>query len=198
MYPMLAGNGIAVCAADVRGMGDLQPEFSPGARGYQLEHSGEESYAWASLILGRSLLGQRVTDLIALVRCLAGDYPQARIVIAARGELTIPALCAMALEPAISSAYLGGHLVSWRNLLESESYSHPFANFVPDVIKYTDLPQIAASIAPRRVTFAGAVNSEGFPVDVDRVRLLYASPNAEVLKEDAWNVDTLSRATSRS
>ena len=50
LYPELAAAGVAVCAADVRGIGDLQPEFSPGAPGYTRSHESEEDHAWASLI----------------------------------------------------------------------------------------------------------------------------------------------------
>jgi cephalosporin-C deacetylase-like acetyl esterase len=152
LYDQLASSGVAVCAADVRGVGDLEPQFSPGAAGYERSHQGEEDYAWAGLILGRPLVGQRVTDVIAIVDALARQYPQARIAVAARDKMTVPALCAAALEPRIASVYLAHPLASWRSLTESETYSYPLANFVPDVLRVTDLPQIARSIAPRPVT----------------------------------------------
>jgi dienelactone hydrolase len=156
LYDQLAGSGVAVCAADVRGVGDLEPQFSPGAAGYERSHQAEEDYAWAGLILGRPLVGQRVTDVIAIVDALARQYPQARIAVAARDKMTVPALCAAALEPRIASVYLAHPLASWRSLTESETYSYPLANFVPDVLRVTDLPQIARSIAPRPVTVSDA------------------------------------------
>jgi dienelactone hydrolase len=161
LYAELAGGGIAVCAADVRGVGDLAPQFSPGAAGYAREHQDEENYAWAGLILGRSLLGQRVTDILALTTALAREYPEARIAAAARDAMTVPALCATALEQRIAKVYLARHLVSWRSLVAKEEYTCPFANFVPDVLRATDLPGIARSIAPRTVIVAGAVDASG-------------------------------------
>src|SRR5213078_3530888 len=113
LYQSLAGRGYPVCSADVRGVGDLGPEFGAGDPGYTREHQNEENYAWASLILGRPLLGQRVTDIVALVRALASSYPRASVVVAARDRLTVPALCAAALEPRIRKVYLAKHLVSW-------------------------------------------------------------------------------------
>ena len=62
LFQRLAAGGTVVCAPDLRGIGDLKPEYSPGAPSYTGEHEDEENYAWASLMLGRSLLGQRVTD----------------------------------------------------------------------------------------------------------------------------------------
>ena len=148
LYHQLAMSGLAVCAPDLRGVGDLEPQYGPGAVGYTREHQTEGEYAWAGLILGHSLLGQRVTDILAIVRALPAS---ATIMVAAREKMTVPALCAAALEPRISSLYLSRPLASWRSLVESESYSHPLANFVPDVLRHTDLPQIARSIAPRPV-----------------------------------------------
>jgi cephalosporin-C deacetylase-like acetyl esterase len=152
LYAKLAEAGVAVCAADVRGIGDLQPYFTPGGSVYfAREHQGEENYAWASLILGHSLLGQRTTDILAFTQALAQQYPQAKITVAALEKMTVPALCAAALEERIAKLYLAHHLTSWRSVVESESYSVPLANFVPGVLRATDLPQIARRIAPRPV-----------------------------------------------
>jgi dienelactone hydrolase len=146
LYARLAGAGIAVCAADVRGVGDLQPRFSPGAAAYTREHQNEENYAWASLILGRSLLGQRVTDILAMTQALVSSYPSAAVAVAARDRLAVPALCAAAIELRIRKLYVSGRPESWRSIAESETYSAPLANFVPDVLRHTDLPQIARSV----------------------------------------------------
>ena len=118
-------------------------------------------YAWASLILGHSLLGQRTTDIIAYTQALAEACPQRGIIVAARDKMTVPALCAAALERRISKLYLTRHLASWRSLVESETYSQPLANFVPGILRATDLPEIARSIAPRIVTIAGALDASG-------------------------------------
>lgn len=151
LYDQVASSGVAVCAMDVRGVGDLEPQYSPGSVGYERSHQSEEGYAWAGLMLGRSLAGQRVTDILAMVHALAGAYPRAKIGVAARDKMTVPALCAAALEARIGSVYLANPLASWRSLTASEAYSHPFANFVPGVLAKTDLPQIERAIAPRRV-----------------------------------------------
>jgi cephalosporin-C deacetylase-like acetyl esterase len=151
LYDQIASAGVAVCAADLRGVGDLEPQYSPGSVGYRRSHQDEEDYAWAGLMLGRSLVGQRVTDIVAIVQAVAAAYPQATIGVAARDKMTVPAVCAAALEKRIASVYLSRGLPSWRSLVESETYSHTFANFVPGVLAVTDLPQIARSIAPRRV-----------------------------------------------
>jgi dienelactone hydrolase len=192
-----------VCAADVRGIGALVPEFSPGAADYAIWHEKEENYAWSSLILGRPLVGQRVTDILALAACLR-KYPGTagrQIHIAALRKLTVPALCAAALDREIKSIYLSGGLVSLRKLVNTETYSYPFANFIPGVLNHTDLPEIAASIAPRRVTLAGSTDAKGFTMAPDDIRAVYESAdqngNLSIREHADWSVETLtSYATS--
>jgi dienelactone hydrolase len=174
---LLPETGPIICAADVRGIGALVPEFSPGAADYAGWHQEEENYAWGSLILGEPLVGQRVTDVLALVAALRRHPAMAGrpVYIAALGKLTVPALFAAALEREIKGVYLCGGLVSFQNLVETEFYSHSFANFVPSLLNHTDLPEVAASLAPRRITLAGPVNAMGKTMEIDAARAIYRS-----------------------
>jgi hypothetical protein len=186
LYDQLATAGIAVCAADVRGVGDLEGQFAPGSAGYTRSHASEENYALASLILGHSLLGQRTSDIVGLARSLARAYPQAAISLAAREKMTVPALCAAALESRIAKLYLTRHLVSWRSVAELENYSYPLASMVPNSLRTTDLPQIAQSIAPRPVIVAGAVDAAG------RMLSRAEAPYSEYREKAAWDFHSLS------
>ena len=187
LYHQLAAGGITVYAADVRGSGDLQPEFSPGAPAYTRSHQQVDEYAWASLILGHSLLAQRVEDILAWVSAIGN------VALAARGPLTVPSLCAAALDRRIERIYLAGHLQSWRALVETEDYSHPFANFLPGILRYTDLPQIAATLAPRPLTLAGVVDGANRSVITDKVRAVYSADNITIRDSAAWDAESLSR-----
>jgi cephalosporin-C deacetylase-like acetyl esterase len=187
LYDQLASAGIAVCAADVRGVGDLEAQFGPGAAGYARSHSSEEDYAWASLILGRSLPGQRATDIVALAQALAQAYPQAAISLAARDRMTVPALCAAALEPRIAKTYLTRHLVSWRSVTELENYTCPLASLAPSALSSADLPEIARSIAPRTVIVAGAIDAHGTLLPRG------AAPYQDYRERPAWDFDALSQ-----
>lgn len=188
LYQRLAAKGQAVCAADVRGAGDLWPEFGRSHPRYARSHNDEENYAWAGLILGRPLLGQRVTDILALAAALRAHpaLKGRRLAVAALGKMTVPALFAAALDRGIDSLYLAGALVSFQNVLETEYHDHPFANFVPNLLQHTDLPEVAASVAPRRVVLAGAVDARNRRLEVEAVRRIYAGGNVEVLAQADW------------
>ena len=79
LYNRLAAEGCVVCAPDLRGIGDMAPEFSRGAARHARPHNSEEDYAWASLILGRPLAGQRVTDILSIVKGLRSRPEFARL-----------------------------------------------------------------------------------------------------------------------
>lgn len=190
----LALKGYVVCAPDVRGIGDLTPEFARGAAHYARSHADEENWSWASLILGRPVLGQRAGDILAVAAALTA-HPITRslpIWLAARGHLGPPALCAAALDTRIERLYLAGCLVAFRELVETENYTHSFANFVPGILRVADLPEIAQLAAPRRITVAGAVDGAGRRASLDAVRARWQGSHVTVLAEDKWDDQTLS------
>ena len=148
----------------------------------------------SGLILGRPLVGQRVNDILALVAGL-GKHPAVsgrRIVLAARGNLTVPALFAAALDQNISELYLAGGLVSFRSIVDTENYDHSFANFVPNLLRHTDLPDVAAKLASCRITLAGTVDGAGHVMDSSAVRGIYAGSHVTVRDKPDWNLDALS------
>jgi hypothetical protein len=105
--------------------------------------------------------------------------------------LTVPALFAAALERSIGSLYLAGGLISFRNLADTEDYSHPMSNFIPNLLRHTDLPETAAAIAPRKLVLAGMVNGAGRPMDAAAVRAVYPGSHVEVNEQARWTADAL-------
>jgi dienelactone hydrolase len=189
LYDRLTAAGAAVCAPDLRGIGDLTPEFGRHAARNAREHANDEMWAWSSLVLGRPLAGQRVADLLAVVQGLrARPYLQRKpLVLAARGFPSVPALFAAALEPAIDRLYLAGGLVSFQSIVDTEDYNHPFGNFVPNLLLHTDLPDLAASLAPRRIVLAGAVDGAGREMAPEDVRKRYTGAHVKVLADPLWD-----------
>ncbi|HEX7362037.1 MAG TPA: acetylxylan esterase [Bryobacteraceae bacterium] len=188
LYHQLARSGQVICAADIRGMGDMQPEVGRGNPRYEIPHDHEEAYAWASLILGNPLLAQRILDTIAVVQAFKNHIAAHRqIALAARGRLTVPALFAFNAYKEINSLYLAGGLVSYQNLLETEIYKQSLANFGWNLFHLTDLPLLASQSAPRHIHLAGAVNAKNEVLPVEEVRRLYPSQNIKVSKSADWN-----------
>jgi hypothetical protein len=148
------------------------------------------------MALGKPLLGQRVTDILALAAALRA-HPGLKgrpLVLAAEGNMTAPAEFAAALDPLIPKVYLAGPLMSYQNIVESEYYSYSFTNYVPNLLLHTDLPEVVASIAPRKVVLAGAVDANNRRLNVAAVEKVYASAtNVEILPAAGWDYEALSR-----
>lgn len=194
LYDRLAASGAAVCAPDLRGIGDLTPEFGRHAARNAREHANDEMWSWSSLVFGKPLAGQRVADLLAVVQALRArpDLHGKRLFIAARGFPSVPALFAAALEPQIDGLYLAGGLVSFQSIVDTEDYNHPFSNFVPNLLLHTDLPELAASMAPRRVVLAGAVDGAAKTVAAEDVRRQYAdAANVTILPDARWDAASI-------
>ena len=192
----LAAAGITVLAADVRGIGDLRPEFSAGAPGYQGAHEAEEDYAWGSLILGRPLVGQRVTDIVAAARTLrAISGAGAQVAVAALGTMVVPALLAGAVENGIDRTYLAGGLSSYRSIVDTEMYRHSLADFIPNILAHTDLPEIAATLSPRRLMVAGPVDAAGKTLALEDAQEIYklalSRTGFELGKRADWHAEML-------
>ena len=196
LYLTLAGMGYAVCVPDLRGVGDLTPAVGRGAARQAWEHNSEEQYAWSSLILGRPLLGQRVTDVLSVLRAVRA--PGTRVMLAAQGKMTVPALYTALLDSEVSSLYLSGGLASFRSLVETEEYVYPFANFVSGIAGFLDLPEIVRTLAPRRVTLAGTVNALGNTLGAGVERKMFDdAPHVSVMDRASWNASALESAVNR-
>jgi dienelactone hydrolase len=196
----LAKQGYVVCAADVRGIGDLTPQFSPGAPGYARPHEDQENYAWGSLILGRPLVGQRVTDIIGLCQALSKANGNREICIAAFGHLTVPATFAAFLDDSIRYLYLTEGLVSFRSVIESEEYKVPLSDFVPGILQQTDIPDVVAQLSPKRVMLSGPIDARGATVPVDQLRLAYgpalAGGHVAVKERSEWSAQAVAEFLS--
>jgi cephalosporin-C deacetylase-like acetyl esterase len=190
----LAEHGCVACAPDLRGLGDAAPAFGGGAARHSREHNSEEHYSWSALILGKPMLGQRVTDLLAVIQGLRArpELKGRRLVIAARGTATVVAQCAAALDRSVDVVYLAAGLSSFRSIAETENYTYPFGNFIPHWLEHTDLPELAASMAPTRLVLAGVVDAAGRTQTPEAVHQEYGNaPNVRALAGAQWNPESI-------
>jgi dienelactone hydrolase len=191
MYQTLAAsNGLTVCVPNLRGIDDLAPEFGRGNPRYIRGHNNEENFSWASLMLGRPMLGQWVTDILCLSAALQRRNPGGRLMVAARGKLTPAALIAAALDPAPPQVlYLAGGLASLVSLATTEDYRHTFANFVPKCLPDYDLPGIARLMKRTGMVLGGVLDGQGKQVPEDEIHRLY--PEARLGPGDAWEAPAI-------
>src|SRR5262249_11100879 len=83
----LQKRGHAVVVVDPRGVGLIRPKLSVKGRDYADPLVGvEENLAYNAFLVGKSLLGMRVTDVQTAVRKLAAQAPRSRIVLCGRRD----------------------------------------------------------------------------------------------------------------
>ncbi|APR83354.1 Hypothetical protein A7982_08703 [Minicystis rosea] len=194
-WSALVEEGYAFCLSTMRGTGTLLPLRSGGASAHARAISIEDGYAWASLILGESLLAQRVTDLLAVVEALLGDpsFSGCPLALAARDASTVPALFAATIDGRIALLHLDGGLVSYRSVVDAEVPRCPLANIQPGILTVTDLPNLVASLAPRPVILTGPVDGAGHSLSLIEARALHgAAPHVVLSAERAFGARALS------
>ncbi len=160
--------GAPVLVADLRGMGSTAPEAKPGPFGLDMKE------AFLSMHLARPLLGQRVGDLLALLASLAGEFPDG-FVLVGKGTAGPIALHAAALEPRVISLTLDGSITSWSAVVRTPVTRDQLSNVVPGVLAVYDLPDLAASLVPRKLIIRGAVDPNGRPLSSEEMEIAYAS-----------------------
>lgn len=153
----LVRDGNLVIAADVRGSGATRAadisRLSAGGYGQLFDMDTRAAYAaWS---MDSSLLGMRVLDV---VRCV--DYTaqregidMRRLHLIGKGRAALWCLLAAVFDDRIANLICTGGLLSYRTLAMADRYLYAADVFIPDILHHFDLPEIAATIAPRPLVF---------------------------------------------
>jgi cephalosporin-C deacetylase-like acetyl esterase len=156
--------GQLVIAVDVRGIGDTRPQRnSGGERAGEYRHlfDVETAMSYIAWHMNESLFGMRVQDVMRSVDYVLSraDADKAGVNVIGKGMGALWALYAAALDSRIRSVVCQEGLVSYRSLASVDRYSHGANIFIRDVLKYFDLPQVAAAVADRPLTLMSPMDS---------------------------------------
>lgn len=143
--------GNEVLAIDVRGFGETAPAPLPAKPGY---FGVDFRNSYLALHLNRPLLGQRVYDVLSVMAYLQGEQTTfARSVylwgIHAGGPV---ALHAGVLDARFKGVVTNHSILSWADVVRSPITLNQLTNVVPGALRYYDLPDLAALMAPRYMT----------------------------------------------
>lgn len=176
----LAADEGSVLALEVRGLGETAPappSAKPSYFGTTFKH------AFLAMHLGRPLLGQRVRDVLAVLNAIEEKGVEFHVV--GVGEAAPVALHVAALDPRIKRVTLENGVVSWENVVRTPISYGQLANVVPGVLKVYDLPELAASLAPRTLTIRNAVDAALRPLSQADLDAAYAPCRAEYQRRGA-------------
>jgi dienelactone hydrolase/pimeloyl-ACP methyl ester carboxylesterase len=176
-----AGSGRRVMTVDLRGYGETAPGVAKDGKTPTFGVEFKESFL--GFHLNEPLLGQRVADLLGVINTTPKEQGIELLGLGSAGPV---ALHAATLNFRVKAVTIDGGLVSWDNVLRTPISHNQLANVVPGVLKVYDLPDLAASIAPRPLTIRNPVDAAGKPLTKEaaeeaykNVREAYKKANAE-------------------
>ena len=154
-----AKSGITVLAPDIVGAGELGPGIFHGD-----SYIDSVSYnLWfASMLIGRSIVGIQAADLVKLANLLKDDLHFKEIYGLAKSEMSAALLHAAAFDEDIRKVALIEPYSSFRSIVMNRNYDpHFIQSTVAGSIGIYDLPDLAASLAPRKLLIAGITDGTG-------------------------------------
>ena len=152
----LSGQQFTMTVVDPRGVGRLRPDLRIWGHAYDDPLNGvEENIAYNAFLVGKTLLGMRVTDVLAAVAKMKAKYRPGRIVLCGRRDAALVACLAAALEPAVSHVAAEEMLLSFLPLFEARGQAVNAASVLPGILRdFGDIEDVLAAIAPRKVLAA--------------------------------------------
>ena len=157
--------GYAVLAIEQLGFGHRRDQAARGRGG---DHSSCQPASGTALMLGQTMIGWRVWDAARSLDYLATRSevdPNRLAVIGISGGGTT-SLFAAALDERIKVAVVSGYFNTFRDSIMS--IAHCIDNYVPGVLRYAEMYEIAGLIAPRALFAESGTKDRIFPVDAVR------------------------------
>ena len=177
-------NGFTVLAPDLIGTG----EMGPGSfRGDTYFNDISYNMWYTSTLVGRSIVGIRAGDVVRLTRLLKESNGISEVYGLARKEMAPVLLHAAAFDQAITRIALIDPYSSYQSIAMNRFYNPAFVhNIVPGALKAYDLPDLAASLAPRKLIMVDVTDGLGNTTDIGSInkelsiiKTAYRSNNAE-------------------
>lgn len=148
------------------------------------QFNGCHDAAMHALMLGRTLIGERVYDVDRGIDYLATreDVNMDRIGIMGNSGGGTVTMFSMALNPRISFAMPSCSFCTFRDSIMS--IYHCADNYIPGLLGYADMSDIMGSFAPKPVVIVAGENDDIFPINGTRqgfaaLKDIYAASGAE-------------------
>ena len=159
-----------------------------GYRQEQLQQNRAGSYchdaAMHSLMLGRTLVGERVFDVRRGVDYLSlrGDAAMDRIGLMGNSGGGTTTMFASALLPEISFAIPSCYFNTFQASIMS--LYHCSCNYVPSILRYAEMSDVMGLFAPRKLVVVAGRDDDIFPLEAtqasfDRLKGIYRAAGAE-------------------
>lgn len=123
---------------DIRGIGESKPNTCH-PNSFLEPYGSDFFYAGHSIMLGKSYVGQKTFDIMRVIEWLK-QFEHKEVHLVGKGWGSIPVTFAAVLSDQVKQVTLKNALISYSAIAESETYSWPLSCFVPNILKFFDLP----------------------------------------------------------
>jgi dienelactone hydrolase len=158
-------NGFAALAIEQLGFGHRREE---NARRQGAGVSSCQPLAGSALLLGETMVAWRVWDVMRAIDYLQTrtDVDSKRIAVMGISGGGTTSLFSAALDSRIKVAVISGYFNTFKASIFS--MSHCIDNYIPGILKYAEMPDIAGLIAPRPVHIESGTKDPIFPVEATK------------------------------
>ena len=158
-------NGYAAFAIEQLAFGCRR---DPASRKRSPEQSSCQPAAGAALLLGQTMIGWRVWDVMRAIDFLGtrAEIDSSRIATMGISGGGTVSLFAAALDERIKNAVVSGYFNTFRDSIVS--ISHCIDNYVPGILNYFEMYDLAGLIAPRGLFVESGTRDPIFPIQGSR------------------------------
>ena len=168
----LTGIGFVVCAIDPRGLGETQCKIESKVDYFHPSLGVEENLVYNSFLIGKPMLAMRIKDSLRALDLLSqrSEVEASKIYVLGAGGGGLMAQFVTALDRRVAGTASVNALLSYRQIIETGNYAVHVNLFLPEVLRYFDLPEVAAGVAPRPFLLLNAQDPMKRPLSAERVQ----------------------------
>jgi cephalosporin-C deacetylase-like acetyl esterase len=185
----IVNSGFSVLAPDLLGVGELTSAHTGDAM------IGGVSYnVWfTSALTGRSIVGTQASDLIRLISVIKQRNAAEEVWGVAYGSMGPSLLHAAAFDARLAKVAVSGMYNSYQAVVENERYQPSYVySMVAGALKFYDLQDLAAAIAPRVLLLDRMVSTNGSLLQTPEVKGSYQVAIAAYSDKKAGQALTIS------
>lgn len=175
LFEPLAHAGYLVVYADMRGFGETWNARSvrdTPAGYYHFRDGVDADMTYGAFFLGRAMVGMRAWDALSSAAYLRSreDVDASRLTLIGKGWSGLPAVFAVALDPAISAVAVEDSPVSYSAIARADTYVQPATLLVPGALRSFDITDVLTALAPRPLLIVNPQTPQAAPMTSDAAR----------------------------
>jgi cephalosporin-C deacetylase-like acetyl esterase len=170
----LAISGTVVLSIDARGIGETKVNTDVNSREFN-HYFGDFNDIMTALLVGKTMVGMRALDISRGVDLLASrkEVDPNQIYGYGKDGGALPLLYASVLDSRIQRAVFDGMLASYESVVNGRIHRLILEGIAPGMLKYYDLQDLVAALAPRDVWIVSGTDPLGHELPASEVRKEY-------------------------